>query len=116
MLILDRKRLGAQIKASRLENKMTQEHLAEVIEIAPSHVKQIEAGTRNPSIEVLYKLVITLNFSVDDIFFPDRNDGKELLHKIERSLRLCTLHDLRVINSTITALLDESENDAELYL
>lgn len=106
MLNLDRKRLGAQIKASRIENRMTQEQLAEIIEIAPSHVKQIEAGTRNPSIEVLYKLAITLNFSVDDIFFPEKKEGIELQHKIERSLRLCTLHDLHVIYSTITALLD----------
>lgn len=109
-MIMDKKALGAAIKAARTENKITQEKLAEIIGIAPSHVKQIEAGNRNPSIEVLYKLAHTLNFSVDDVFFPGRKDDHELLYKIERSLQNCNVHELRVVYSTITALKD-NQND-----
>ena len=61
---MDKKALGAAVKAARLENKLTQEKLAEMVGIVPSHVKQIEAGSRSPSVEVLYKLAHTLNFSV----------------------------------------------------
>lgn len=104
---LDRKILGAAIKSARLENKTTQEQLAEMIGIVPSHVKQIEAGSRSPSIEVLYKLAHTLNFSVDDIFFPERKGDRELLYKIERSLQECSVHELKVVYSTITALKDK---------
>ena len=108
-MIMDRKALGAAIKAARSENKLTQEQLAELIGIVPSHVKQIEAGSRSPSVEVLYKLAHTLNFSVDDIFFPGRKDDPELLYKIERRLQDCSVHDLRVVYSTITALKDKQE-------
>jgi len=109
-MLMDRKALGAAIKAARLENKITQEKLAEMIGVAPSHVKQIEAGSRSPSVEVLYKLAHTLNFSVDDIFFPGRKDDQKLLYKVERSLQQCSVHDLRVVYSTITALKDKQED------
>ena len=108
-MLMDRKTLGAAVKAARLENKLTQEQLAEMVGIVPSHVKQIEAGSRSPSVEVLYKLAHTLNFSVDDIFFPGRKGDQELLYKIERSLQQCSVHELRVVYSTITALKDKQE-------
>ncbi len=109
-MLMDRKTLGAAVKAARLENKLTQEQLAERVGIVPSHVKQIEAGSRSPSVEVLYKLARTLNFSVDDIFFPDKTDDQELLYKIERSLQQCSVHELRVVYSTLTALKDNKED------
>ncbi len=108
-MTMDRKALGAAIKAARLENRLTQEQLSEMVGIVPSHVKQIEAGTRSPSVEVLYKLAHTLNFSVDEIFFPGRKGDQKLLYKIERSLQECSVHELRVVYSTITALKDKTE-------
>ena len=109
-MIMDKNALGAAIRAARAENKITQEQLAEMIGIAPSHVKQLESGKRNPSVEVLYKLAHILNFSVDDVFFPGRKEEPELLYKIERSLQECSVHDLRVVYSTITALKDKQED------
>ena len=109
-MAMDRKVLGAAVKAARMENKITQEQLAEMVGIAPSHVKQIESGNRSPSVEVLYKLALELNFSVDDIFFPGRKSDQELLYKIERSLQQCSVHDLRVVYSTITALKDNPDD------
>ncbi|MDD2189850.1 MAG: helix-turn-helix transcriptional regulator [Eubacteriales bacterium] len=108
---MDKKALGAAIKATRVENKITQEQLAEMIGIAPSHVKQLESGNRSPSIEVLYKLAHTLNFSIDEIFFPKRTDDKQLLYKIERSLQDCSVHDLKVVYSTISALKDKEDKE-----
>lgn len=109
-MTMDRKALGAAVKAARMKNRITQEQLAEMAGIAPSHVKQIEAGNRSPSVEVLYNLAVTLNFSVDDIFFPGRRDDQELLYKIERSLQQCSVHELRVVYSTITALKDNQDD------
>jgi transcriptional regulator with XRE-family HTH domain len=108
-MTMDRKALGAAIKAARQENRLTQEQLSEMVGIVPSHVKQIEAGTRSPSVEVLYKLAHTLNFSVDEIFFPGRKGDQKLLYKIERSLQECSVHELRVVYSTISALKDKTE-------
>ncbi|ROR23957.1 DNA-binding XRE family transcriptional regulator [Mobilisporobacter senegalensis] len=105
--MLNRKELGAAIKKARMENKITQEKLAEMLDISPVHIKQLEAGTRMPSVELLYNLAITLNISVDDVFFQRKPSDAELLGKIERILSICTQHDLRVVYATASALKDK---------
>ncbi len=105
--MLNRKEFGTTIRNARMENKLTQEKLAELLGITPVHVKQIEAGTRMPSVEVLYNIAVTLNFSVDDAFFPEKANDKEMLDKIERILRICTPHDLQVVYATASALKDK---------
>jgi transcriptional regulator with XRE-family HTH domain len=107
-----RNELGNAIRNARMEKKLTQEKLAELVNISPVHVKQIEAGTRMPSVEVLYKISVTLNLSVDDVFFPEEPSAKEMLGKIERVLRICTQHDLRVVYATACALTDTSTNES----
>lgn len=109
-MAMDENALGVAIKAARIENRITQEKLAEIIGVAPSHIKQIEAGNRNPSVDVLQKFAVTLNFSVDDVFFQKKSDGYELLHRIERCLQKCDEHDLKVVHATVTALIDRHEN------
>jgi hypothetical protein len=52
-----------------------------------------------PSVEVFYNTTITLNFSVDEAFFPKKINRKEMLSKVEGILRYSP-HDLRVINTT----------------
>lgn len=109
-MILDGKELGAAIKAARIDNKLTQEKLAEMINVAPVHIKQVEAGSRKPSIDLLFKIAITLNMSVDAVFFPERSDGQELLQKIIRKLNTCSLHQLYVAYSTVNAMTENPEN------
>ncbi len=105
--MLNRKKFGTTIRNARMENRLTQEKLAELLGITPVHVKQIEAGTRMPSVEVLYNIAVTLNLSVDDAFFPKKATDEEMLHKIERILRICTPQDLRVVYATASALKDK---------
>ncbi|MEM5816982.1 MAG: helix-turn-helix domain-containing protein [Desulfitobacterium hafniense] len=101
---LDPKRLGRAIKNARLENNLTQEELAEGVDIATVHVKQLEAGSRKPSVDVLYKLARFLNFSVDAVFFPERTNGWELQRKIELSLNNSSTHELQVFYTTLIEL------------
>lgn len=54
--------LGDTIRRARMDNKMTQEQLAEAINISPTHMKHIESEHRKPSVEVLFLLADVLNF------------------------------------------------------
>ena len=56
--------LGDTIRRARMDNKMTQEQLAEAINISPTHMKHIESEHRKPSVEVLFLLADVLNFSM----------------------------------------------------
>jgi transcriptional regulator with XRE-family HTH domain len=101
---LEIKDLGAAIKRARLEKNLTQERLAEIINITPIHIKQLESGSRKPSVDVLYKLAKTLNMSIDEVFFPEKADCKELIHKIQRGMSDCSEHELQVLYATLTAM------------
>jgi transcriptional regulator with XRE-family HTH domain len=48
--------LGDTIRQARMDNKMTQEQLAEAINISPTHMKHIESEHRKPSVDVLFSL------------------------------------------------------------
>lgn len=101
--------LGNAIKTARIKKGLTQERLSEILEINAMHMKNLESERRKPSIELLYKLAKVLNFSVDDLFFPEKADGQELCHSIERRLRDCSPHELRIVSATVDAILDKSD-------
>jgi transcriptional regulator with XRE-family HTH domain len=58
-----------------LQKHLSQEELAELVEITPTHIKHIESEHRKPSLELLYRLVRTLNLSLDTLIFPEREDA-----------------------------------------
>ena len=63
--------LGNTIRQARLNCKMTQEELAEAVQITPTHLKHIESEHRKPSVEVLFSLASILHFSIDALLLPD---------------------------------------------
>jgi len=97
---------GNAIKKARLEKKLTQEKLAELIDITPNHVKQLESGRRNPSMKVLNKLVYALNISLDSLYSNSNDETQELKNKINLYLDRCNVHELMIAYATIEALLN----------
>lgn len=65
------KHMGAVIQAARGARGITQNALAEKINVSLRTVIAIETGKRNPTFEVLYKIIRELNIPADLIFRPD---------------------------------------------
>ncbi len=59
--------LGGRIKNKRLELNLTQEQLAEKLELSAVYIGQIERGERKMTIETLVKLANTLNSSIEEL-------------------------------------------------
>lgn len=59
--------LGGRIKNKRLELNLTQEQLAEKVELSAVYIGQIERGERKMTIETLVKLANTLNSSIEEL-------------------------------------------------
>jgi len=106
---MEREPLCVAIRTARKAKGLTQEQLAEILDITPNHMGQIETGTRLPSLKVLYHLAKTLNFSIDDAFFPENGSGMELRRKLERRLRECNESELHIIYATVDALVAQSD-------
>jgi len=60
--------IGARIKKIRTGKGITQEQLAEKININPKYLSSIERGKENPTLDILIKIARSLDVNLDDIF------------------------------------------------
>ncbi len=63
-----------------MNRHMSQEKLAELLNITPSHLKHIESEHRKPSLEVLFKAVVLLDISLDALLFPEGEGRGGVIH------------------------------------
>lgn len=73
--------IGQRIKHERLAKGLTQERLAEQVNITTHYIYEIERGSKTMSITILAAISSTLNISTDYILFgyDDNNEKKENL-------------------------------------
>ena len=64
---LDYKAIGKRIKIARIKSDLTQERLAEMVEISPTHMSNIETGTTRVSLSAIVSLANALSVTVDDL-------------------------------------------------
>lgn len=57
--------IGERVRIRRKALKITQEKLAEMVDVSPSFIWHIERGTRKLSVETLYSLCVALGVSAD---------------------------------------------------
>ena len=97
--------LGNTIRQARLNCKMTQEELAEAVQITPTHLKHIESEHRKPSIEVLFSLASILHFSLDALLLPDADRiHTQKTHEILSLISSCTTSELEVLLAALHEL------------
>ena len=65
--------LGAIVKAARIKASLTLYELASKLSITQRHLISIENNERNPSYDLLYRLIRTLSLPADRIFIPNRH-------------------------------------------
>ena len=66
-------KLGEKLKKLRDDRGMSMYRLTQMTGVSGHHIKGIEQGTRQPTIETLNKLVNALGSSLADIFSDDDN-------------------------------------------
>lgn len=65
MTELDFKAIGIKIKERRKSLEITQEMIANKLDVNPSHISNIECGRANPSLTALVQIANILQCSVD---------------------------------------------------
>ena len=75
--------IGEQVKRARDQANLTQEQLAEYIEVSPQYVSDLERGVVGISISTLKKLCEALQITSDQILFGERsvNDVSAIFEK-----------------------------------
>lgn len=64
---MDAKKIGRRIKAAREAKKLTQEQLAELVDLSPMHMSVLERGHKPPKLETLVIIANTLDVSADNL-------------------------------------------------
>ncbi len=83
----NKKLLGKRIKELRKKKGLTQEKLAELVELEPASICNIENGYNYPSFQNLEKIISVLNISFIDVFkFAHHNDRRDLVAEINSML------------------------------
>lgn len=80
------KAIGQRIKRERKLNGLTQEKLAEMLEISTEHLSRIETGSYRPSLLLIEKISDIFNIDESELMFGssgDKRASKELIDKID---------------------------------
>lgn len=90
--------LGARIKELRKSRDISQEKLAEEIEVDPKHLSRIEAGRGYPSLNTLENIAITLKVEMRDLFeFQHLDSVEEVEVAVNALLKTANEDEKRVL-------------------
>jgi len=64
---MDLSPIGSRIKAAREEMKLTQEELAAMVDLSPTHISVIERGVKPPRLETFIRIANVLGVSADSL-------------------------------------------------
>ena len=84
--------IGSKIKEARERAHLTQEELAEIIDISPTHMSVIERGVKTPKLDTFVKIVKALNLSADALLLDGMDQVNDSI-VAELSVRLGRLTD-----------------------
>ncbi len=101
-------RLGRRIKDLRKSKNITQEKLAEVINMDITSLSKIETGRNYPQPETVEKLANALNVSIDKLFlFKDDFSKEEYLNEINNNIKFISndINKLKILYSVSSSLI-----------
>ena len=67
--------LAENVKARRIEKKLTQEQLAEQAGVSRVYITQMETNVRNPNIQVVYLVAKALGCTLNDLYDEDEKNA-----------------------------------------
>ena len=98
---LDFHALGREIKRKREAKGWTQEYLAQLVDRTPRSIMYFENRGQHPSLNTFYQIVTLLDISVDQFFYPDRqNSESDCRQHIDRLLNTMDEKELTVMEAT----------------
>ena len=106
--------IGLAIKRAREASGMTQEQLAYIVDRAPRTIMYNENDGQHPSLNTFYQIVTLLDISVDQFFYPDRQNGEsDCRQHIDRLLNTMDEKELTVMEATAEGLQKARETEVK---
>ena len=96
--------MAMRLKRLRSQRNMTQEHLAELIDVSPVYISYMEKGTRIPALEKMIAICNTLGCTLDELldgFLTAKPSGSPL--SIDKLIADCTNEEKEFLMKTLVA-------------
>lgn len=104
------KYIGKRIKQYRMQKGLTQEQLAEQVELSRNYISSIERGVSSLSIEKIVDIINTLDCTADDIFTDVINKSYDVkVSKIAEQLSELTKAEQERVLKVIEVLIETAE-------
>ena len=99
---LDYKSLGIRIKHARKRNGLTQEQLAERVNLSSTHISNIENGRTVFSMQVFVNLANALSVRPDELLCDSIEQSREIYaSEAQKILSSCTIEEVRLLTDTM---------------
>lgn len=106
----DAQAFGKAVRESRLSENLTQERLAEEVNITVRYLSDIEKGARTPGMKLMLALCLKLNISIDEFLFPIESvTNSTIKRQTLKSLDSLHKNELHIINATIRGIIESRE-------
>lgn len=103
------KALGVRIRKVRERKGMTQQSLAEKIDISVPYMSNIERAKKTVSLSVLMSIAQALDVTLDELLadsYPEHKEQDVLLTELGIVLEQCEAGERRIIVDTVASLAD----------
>lgn len=96
--MLDYCSIGQRVKRFRDEKGITQEALAETVDISLSHISRIENGHTKPSLDVLVQIANALCVSVDALLYDNLTQARGVFQEeLNSLLKECSAKEIKML-------------------
>ncbi len=103
-----KKLLGARIKELRNGLGLSQEQLAEILDIDSKHLSRLETGLNAPTIDRLEMIAVALGVEVRSLFeYGHLDSHNEQIESIEKMMKKLDENDLKVIYRIVRSFLNQ---------
>ncbi len=99
--------IGAIVSSKRYEERLTQQQLAQQTGRGLRHLKNIEKGRVNASIEVLADVIYRLGLSADVLFYPDMPELEQQAKQLLCKFAACTEDERAFLLKTLDCMAEQ---------
>lgn len=112
---IDYKAIGKRIKFIRIRQDIKQDALAEMAELSPSHMSNIETGKTKLSLPMIIALANALNVSVDELLCDNVIRSKVVFEgEAEGIFDDCSDYETRIMVDIMKAAKDSIRHNSKL--
>lgn len=106
---MTQKNIGNRIQNIRKQRGMTQEQLAERIDVSPHYLSALERGVYNIKLDLLVKILNILDCSADEVFQDIVNNSSKIkASRLSEQLKSLPIDEQRKIYEVVETMINNS--------